>query len=397
MTGAAGPYRCTGWAVLFVFALAFAHEGAARASDSAQDEGKRLEDMRVELQRRRDALKDLDNAKRSLVASLGELDESLALLAKDGDAARVRLEVVRADLVAMEEQAAREEGELVAAKQRLAARMRVLYVGGEGGTARALLGAEGFAELALRRRFLTKLAESDAKLVTEIARIEKSVREQRERARMSTIDAEVTQKTIEEQRELMAAVRAERQAAVARISSERSLARRQARELEHQRAALSIFLRNLVEDAHRRELSPVPASRAELRRMKLAWPVEGMLIRKFGVVVDKDSRAEIVSNGIELRAEEGAPIVAVADGRIAHVGWMRGFGQVVIVDHGAGHHTISAHIQRSSVARGDEVKRGQTIAFVGDTESTNGPKLYFELRENGRPRDPMPHLRHLRQ
>lgn len=382
--------RAIALVVISLVALVLAVD--ARAAD-VSEEGRKLEALRVELDQRREALKDLDNAERSLVGSLGELDESLARLADDGAAARVKLEALRGELATMEAAAGLDEKELVVAKERLQARMRALYVGGEGGTARALLGAEGFEELALRRRFLQKLAESDAKLVGEVARIERSVRDQRERVRTATMEAEMTTKTIEEQRELLAATRAERQAAIARISTERSLALRQQKELEQKREGLAVFLRKLVEEEHRRPIAaPLKRGRGILKG-KLAWPVEGTLIRRFGVVVDKDSKAEIVSNGVELRAEEGTPIAAVADGRIAHVGWMRGFGRVVIVDHGEGHHTISAHIQKPSVARGDEVKRGQTIAFVGDTESTNGPKLYFELRENGRPRDPMPYLK----
>lgn len=365
------------------------------AAGTAQEEGAKLEAIRVELEQRREALKDLDNQERSLVESLGELDESLASLADDGALAKKKLEALRGELAHMEAKAGLDEKELAVAKGRLEARMRALYVGGEGGAARALLGAEGFEELALRRRFLQTLAESDAKLVGEVVRIERSVRDARERVKQATLEAELTARTIEEQRELIAATRRERTAAIARISNERALAQRQAKDLEQRREGLASLLKKLVEEQNRRPLAaPVKTAGKSILRGKLMWPVDGgVMIRKFGVVVDKDSKAEIVSNGIELRAEEGAPIAAVANGRVVHVGWMRGFGRVVIVDHGEGHHTISAHIQRPNVNRGDEVKRGQTIAFVGDTESTNGPKLYFELRENGRPRDPAPYLR----
>jgi septal ring factor EnvC (AmiA/AmiB activator) len=362
------------------------------AGASVLEEGKKLDQVRVELEQRRTALKDLDNAERSLIDSLGELDESLAQLADDGDAARARLDGLRSELRTLEAKGAVDDRELASAQGRLQARMRALYVGGEGGTARALLGAEGFEELALTRRFLQKLAESDAKLVAEVARIEKRVRDQRERVRTTTVEAEMTARTIEEQRELIEATRAERRAAIARIATERSLTRRQAHELEARKEALALLVRKLVEDEERRPLTGSNQTARGILKGKLMWPVAGVLIRRFGVVVDQDSKAEIVSNGIELRADEGTPIAAVADGRVAHVGWMRGFGRVVILDHGDGHHTISAHTQKPTVARGDEVRRGQTIAFVGDTESTNGPKLYFELRENGRPLNPAPYL-----
>jgi septal ring factor EnvC (AmiA/AmiB activator) len=225
-----------------------------------------------------------------------------------------------------------------------------------------------------------------------VARIEQSVKDKRERLKQAAMEAEFTAKQIDDQRALVAATRDERRAAIARIMGEKELAQRQAKELEEKRLALSGFVRDLVEDANRRPLF-APLHGKGILKQKLLWPVEGVLIRRFGVVKDKESRAEIVSNGIEIRADEGTPVAAAADGRVVHVGWMRGFGRVVIVDHGEGHHTISAHLSKTAVNRGDEVKRGQTIGFVGDTESMNGPKLYFELRENGLPRDPSPYMK----
>lgn len=367
-------------------------DGRAGFQESAHEQGQRLEQIRVELDQRRAALKDLDNQERSLVESLGGLDEALSGLADEEAVAQQRLDALRAELVSLEARTGLDERALGEARARLAARLRVLYVAGEGGVARALLGAEGFEELALRRRFLSQLAESDTKLVAEVARIEDSVRAQRERLRRAAEEAELTARQIGEQRALLEAARDERQAAIGRISSERELGRRAARELEQKRAELAGFLRNLVEEQNRRPLF-APLRKKGILKDGLRWPLEGVLIRRFGVVKDKDTKAEIVSNGLEIRADTGTPVGAVADGRVVHVGWMRGFGRVVIVDHGEGHHTISAHLSRPAVGRGDEVKRGQTIGFVGDTESTNGPKLYFELRENGRPRDPTPYLR----
>lgn len=364
----------------------------AGPSEEAKEQGQRLEQIRVELDQRRAAMKDLDNQQRSLVESLGELDETLAGLADDAERAHKRLEALRGELVTLEARTGIDEKELAAARERLEARLRALYVAGEGGTARALLGAEGFAELALRRRFLQQLAENDSKLVAEVARIEASVRNQRERLRLAAQEARFTADQIGEQRALLLAARDERQAAIGRISTERELALRAARELEQKRAELSRFLRELVEEQNRRSLHQ-PVRRTGILRSGLQWPVGGTLIRKFGVVKDRETKAEIVSNGLEIRADAGTPVGAVADGHVVHVGWMRGFGRVVIIDHGEGHHTISAHLSKPAVARGDEVRRGQTVGFVGDTESTNGPKLYFELRENGRPRDPSPYLR----
>jgi murein hydrolase activator len=366
----------------------------AQAPTLAQQQAEKqahLEQIKAELEQRRAVLRDLDNEERSLIESLGELDESLSRLSDDALGAQKHLDTLKSELVVLEQRAGLDEKDLAIARQRLEARLRALYVSGEGGTARALLGAEGYQELALRRRFLQTLAESDAKLVGEVARIEKSLDDKRQRLRDAAAEAAFTAKQIEDQRELIEATRAERRAAIARISAERALAKRAAEDLDKKREQLAAVIGKMIEEGVRRPITP--ANGKGILKGKLAKPVEGVLIRKYGAVKDKETGAEIVSNGIEIRAEDGAPVAAVADGRIVHVGWLRGFGRMILVDHGEGHHTLSAHLSRPAVNKGDVVKRGQTIGFVGDTESQNGPKLYFELREHGRPKDPLPYLK----
>jgi septal ring factor EnvC (AmiA/AmiB activator) len=352
----------------------------------------RLQDLRDELAGRRVALRDLDDQARSLLDGFGELDETLARLDDEAERTRLHLERLRADVRAVDGRVAEADTALRRSRRRLEGRLRGLYVTGEGGAVRALLGAEGFTELALRRRYLRVLAENDRKIVEDVERAQSAVAAEQQRRLSAVSEVELTAKLIDEQRRLIQDTRRERSAALARLTQERDLARRAARELERRKQELTALVLSLADEAKRRA-PQTPASRRGILRGALLAPVAGTVLRKFGSVVDKDSGAEIVSNGIEVRAEQGTEVVAVADGRVAHVGWVRGFGRLVIVDHGEGHHTLSAHLSRFTVAVGDAVRRGQTIGFVGDTESQNGPKLYFELRENGRPKNPLPFLR----
>jgi murein DD-endopeptidase MepM/ murein hydrolase activator NlpD len=83
----------------------------------------------------------------------------------------------------------------------------------------------------------------------------------------------------------------------------------------------------------------------------------------------------------------------VAAGKVVYVGWMRGFGQLVILDHDNGHHTLSAHLSKTQVSQGQRVDKGQIVGASGDTGSLSGAKLYFELRDEGRPINPIPYMR----
>ncbi len=346
--------------------------------------------MRAELERKQAALDGLSTAETSLVESLGALDETLAGLADARQQAATQLAKLQAERFALERDAGLDEEELARLRQRLRRRLMTLAVEGEGQAARALLGAESFTDLALRRHLLARIADTDARLVQDVKRVEASALGKRaaliERAR----EAEELGRLLTAQEALLSATREERGATLERIRGERAILKAAQAELVARHRDLQFVVAKLAEGPRYQP----PTGKSGVLRQGLAFPVDGgVVIRRFGSVIDPVTKAEIVSNGLELRADAGAHVVAVAHGRVVHSGWLRGFGRIVIVDHGEGHHTLSAHLSQVTVGRGDEVQRGQTIGLVGDTESQNGPKLYFELRENSRPRDPLPFLR----
>jgi septal ring factor EnvC (AmiA/AmiB activator) len=112
----------------------------------------------------------------------------------------------------------------------------------------------------------------------------------------------------------------------------------------------------------------------------------------FGRVLNPRFKTVTVQNGIDIGAPAGAPVRAVAAGRVVHAGWFKGYGNLVIVDHGEGYHTLFAHLGAMQTAMGEEVDAGHALGTVGDSGSLKGPYLYFELRERGRPVDPRPWL-----
>ena len=97
--------------------------------------------------------------------------------------------------------------------------------------------------------------------------------------------------------------------------------------------------------------------------------------------------------GLDLRAPRGTPVAASQGGRVIFRGEQRGFGRIVIVDHGRDTLTYYAHLSGFAVGHGEGVARGQTIGFVGQSGNATGPHLHFELRRDGRPVDPRGYVR----
>ena len=92
--------------------------------------------------------------------------------------------------------------------------------------------------------------------------------------------------------------------------------------------------------------------------------------------------------GIDFAGKPDSPILVTADGVVRHTGWVNGYGQAVLVDHGFGYSTLYAHATGIKVKPGDVVKRGQQIAFMGTTGRSTGTHLHYEVWKDGRPVNP---------
>jgi murein DD-endopeptidase MepM/ murein hydrolase activator NlpD len=120
------------------------------------------------------------------------------------------------------------------------------------------------------------------------------------------------------------------------------------------------------------------------------WPVKGYVTRKFRVT-GGESNPEY-HPGIDIAAERGTPVLAVADGVVEASRYDETYGWMVEIDHGYGIGTLYGHCTRNLVRVGDRVTRGKTIATVGSTGKSTAPHLHFEVRKNGVPVDPDDYL-----
>lgn len=118
----------------------------------------------------------------------------------------------------------------------------------------------------------------------------------------------------------------------------------------------------------------------------LGWPASGPVTSAYG------SRWGRLHEGIDIGAPYGAPIVAAAAGTVIYAGWLGGYGNLVVIDHGGGVATAYAHQSQIAVSVGQVVSRGQTIGYVGSTGYSTGPHVHFEVRVDGRAVDPLGYL-----
>jgi septal ring factor EnvC (AmiA/AmiB activator) len=121
----------------------------------------------------------------------------------------------------------------------------------------------------------------------------------------------------------------------------------------------------------------------------LRMPVKGTIANRFGRYKNITFNVVNFRSGIDIKADRGEPIRAVFSGEVLYSDWFKGYGKMIIIDHGNNYHTVYAHLEESFKLRGDMVGTEEVIATVGDTGSLIGPGLYFEVRHHGKPLDPI--------
>ncbi len=123
------------------------------------------------------------------------------------------------------------------------------------------------------------------------------------------------------------------------------------------------------------------------RKGKLNWPINGDFLANFGSSLDNDTSDQHLT-GVIIKAPLGAPVKAISTGKVVFANWLRGFGLLIIVDHGGGYMSLYGRNQAMYAQVGDKVKSGDLIASIGNTGGYQTPGLYFEIRQNGIPVNP---------
>lgn len=132
----------------------------------------------------------------------------------------------------------------------------------------------------------------------------------------------------------------------------------------------------------------IPAMNAPAATSQMAWPVRGRISSEFGPRVHPVTGAHRDHHGLDIAASTGTPIAAASGGTVTFAGQQRGYGNIVIIDHGNGTETRYAHQDTIAVSKGQTVTAGQRVGTVGSTGLSTGPHLHFEVRRDGEPVDP---------
>ncbi|MCH2170030.1 peptidoglycan DD-metalloendopeptidase family protein [Myxococcota bacterium] len=363
---------------LVVFALV----SGARA-DRSQD----LHRLREAVREGRDRVAAYESRGRGLLEAIEALDRSAAGLVEEVEASRRRAEKARESLAGIEVRAEEIARNLAQTQQAMSRRAVGLYKAGEAGSVRLLFSSGGIREFLSRVNALRLLLQHDAELLETHRRQSHALQAVRDEAGEAEVQwNRLASELVVRSAELAEERRAKHELAAA-VHADRVRERIALIEYETAAHALAETIGGL--DPRPLESLGGGVGGFGSRRGRLESPVSAKIVRSFGREVDPRFDIENFHRGVEYGAEMNTPVRVVAKGRVRFSGWLGGYGQLVIVDHGDEYFTIYGHLASVAVDPGESVPEGRVVGRVGDTGSLEGPRLYFEIRKADEALDPL--------
>src|SRR5579885_345833 len=369
-----------------ILALPFCAAAVFGAPAHAQSDDAQRQAQRIETQKKHDAVRaqiaQIAEQQRATAAQRDQIDAALADQAKQlNDASKALSETEAAiaqksaELTQLQDRHAQLQTKLASQREALAELLRAAYALNRGSDLSLLLGDEDVARisraLAYSRYFQRDRVQRIRSLLGDLSKLEELQRgiQADQAALQQQRDERVARaQTLQQARDEQQKLLAQADAQLAQQKDQLAALQRQQQDLDQ----LLQKLKDLFADIPKQLGSERPF--AQLRG-DLPWPVAGRAHPGDGPL----------AHGLLIAAEPGTPVRAVAYGRVAWADFMRGYGELVIVDHGNGWMSLYGNNEAALVEDGDWVKPGQPIAKVGHGENQTG--AYFELRKDGRPVD----------
>jgi murein hydrolase activator len=376
--------------------------GQPKRDDPLQAEQRKLQQTQKQLKEEKERVAAARARETSLLAELEEIERRLAAKQHEVTRLETRIKRTQAEVQLFRGDISKLERQRAGQVNALAGRLRAMYrVHAQGGALPVILSGDDPVTRAAAVRHLASLAALDARLIQEYRvtserLADRKGREETQQRELASLHDEAKREQAEVDREA-----AKRRTILAKVRDERAYHERIVGELTEAAHRLEAFIREL--QAKQRRLAKVPpppkggieAPTVGFGSLKgrLPWPTEGRIVTGFGAQVHPRFGTRTFRNGVDIEAAVGREVAAVHAGHIVYTGWFKGYGNLIIVDHGNEYYTLYAHIAEIEAREGEDVRQGQRIGTVGDTGSLAGPRLYFEVRYQGRPLDPEQWLR----
>lgn len=356
----------------------------------------RLETLQNELRESEQTKANVADQVRASEKAIGEANRRLRQLERQRDALRTQLQ----DLADRSERA---RSEIARQQTEIGRMLRAQYVSGRSEPLRVVLDREDPNRKARDLRYLTYISRARAEVVTGLRANLAAIAELSEATATKQLELAAVEREQTAQRRALEEEKSTRRQVLESVSAQVSSQRQEYATLKRDEEKLTRLVEKLARAAAKPKARPgnrekavanaavpqsgQPSGNFAALKGRLRLPVAGELVGRFG---SPRPESGFSAKGVFIRARAGQEVRAIAAGRVVFAEWLRGFGNLVIVDHGDGYMSLYGNNDALTRRPGDEVHAGDALAAVGASAGQEDSGLYFELRHRGRPIDPLP-------
>ncbi len=377
-----------------MFAVFFGYgESSENYSQKIKVENQRLKKIDQQIKSVKDEINNLQKKESGYLETLHKIEKLLRDTEKELQAIEKDLELAQKEIELGEDKLILEKQILKERTKLLENRLREIYKRRLTGYLEILFNSESFSDFLTRFRYMKNILSLDAEVINDIRRQMKKIEDNKVNLENREEILSLLKREVEKEKEnIEFSIRAKK-SIVNKINSQKEVYLKSLKELEQS----SQEIKNIIERIYKQQeedskgvtQKEVPAITLKPKKGILALPVQGKLISGYGRHKNTDFNTYTFNSGIDISAPLGQVVHAAGSGEVIYTGSIKGYGQIIIIDHGGRITTLYAHLSKILIDIGDKVKKGQIVGQVGDSGGVSSTRLHFEVRVEGKPTDPM--------
>ena len=334
----------------------------------------------------------LDRAKKKEKKTLNDLDKTnkelrsvsqrLKGYKRKISGTRRRAKTVEVEIAILSEKIAERKGWL---KKKI----QIMHRYGKYGDVLLVIGAsEDFSQALRRWRYLEALSAYERSALEDFLKDMMTLKSKKSDLKKLHSKLEKNKKKVRNTEEVLIKEKKKKHVILASVRKKKSAYRKMLRDLDQ----TSRKLQQIIKES---DMGASQYTGKGFRKLKgnLPWPVSGKIAVKYGAQEDPTFKTPVFRNGIYIEAKNGSVVKSSHKGKVVYADWFKGYGQLVIVNHGSGYHSLYANLSEIFLKSGDIRKERAQIGKVGSSGLLARPSLYFEIRYKGKPLDPAQWLR----
>lgn len=349
-------------------------------ADEISEKQQQLEEVSRQIEAQNQKLSSVKKQEKSIMGQVQKLEKDMQKTESDLEYISGRVDFLQSSLAVTQDEIGILEAELEKQNEILNQRLVFIYEEGDISYLEVLLGAEDMQDFLIRYDLLNRILQQDRGLIAAVQAKKEALSSKKSTLENQKAELEENQQSKKEKQKHLDEQIDEKKEILSDVQKEKKAYQKALEELEASSRQLETMIQQMQSGGE-----PDKAGTGTF-----SWPVPGYktITSDYGMRYHPILKVNKLHTGIDIGVPSGVNILAADSGTVIYSGWMGGYGQVVVIDHGSGLSTLYAHQSTILASKGAAVNKGQVIGKVGSTGWSTGPHLHFEVRKNGTPVNP---------